>query len=175
MSMDCTDRDPDREAINREGFEAMVATHQPRLVARLGLIVRDPAEAADIAQETLLRAWSSWATIRPDEVGGWLMATGSRLALNELRRRRRRPWVRLLDHDLPASSTVDPQLWEALGRLRAEERVALVMSVLGGYTHAEIGERLGVPAGTVGSWISRAKAGLRDVLGAQEVRLVTEP
>lgn len=150
-------------------FEAAVAAHYPRLLSRLALIVRDRTEARDLAQETLVRAWGSWSELRPDDLGGWLTVVGTRLALNELRRRRRRPWVRLFDaQEVPARATDDPELWEALAALRREERAALVLNVLGGYTQAEIALHLGVPDGTVASWISRGRQHLRTRLRPQE-------
>jgi len=87
-----------------------------------------------------------------------------RLAINEIRRRRRRPWVSLRDHDLPAEATVDPDLWKALARLSRPERVVIVLGVLGGYTHAEIAQRLEVPVGTVSSWSTRGRERLRHAL-----------
>lgn len=150
-------------------FEAAVAGHYPRLLGRLTLIVRDPQEARDLAQETLVRAWQSWQGLRQDDIGGWLTVVATRLALKELRRRSRHPLARLFDgRDLASSTTVDPDLWEALSTLRREERAALVLNVLGGYTQAEIAQHLGVPSGTVASWISRSKEHLRDRLGAEE-------
>ncbi len=151
------------------GFEAAVRACQPQLVSRLTLILRDSHEARDIAQETLLRAWQAWPGLRHDDLLGWLTVVGSRLAFNELRRRRRRPWSRLVrEPSNTAAMTVDPDLWAALGDLRAEERPALVLHVLGGYTHAEIGSQLSVAPGTVGSWISRAKARLRTTLTPED-------
>lgn len=98
----------------------------------------------------------------------WLTVVGSRLAFNELRRRRRRPWSRLVAaSSVEATATEDPELWAALGELRADERTALVLHVLCGYTHTEIGSQLGVAPGTVGSWISRGKARLRTTLTSE--------
>jgi RNA polymerase sigma-70 factor (ECF subfamily) len=147
-----------------EAFEAMAAAHYPRLVRRLTLVVRDPEEARDLAQSTLERAFAARSSLDGREVGPWLNTIGLRLALNELRRRRRRPWLRLR-HDVSSPAGMpDPDLWVALGELRREEVVALVLNALEGYTQAEIAEQLRVPEGTVASWISRAKARLRSRL-----------
>lgn len=53
---------------------------------------------------------------------------------------------------------------EALGELRPEHRAALPLNAVDGYTQAEIGAMLGVPPGTVASWLSRAKTRLREAL-----------
>lgn len=142
-------------------FEAMAAAHYPRLVRRLTLVVRDPEEARDLAQSTLERAFAARASLDGRDIGPWLNTIGLRLALNEVRRRRRRPWLSLRQDVTGADGMPDPDLWAALGELRREEAVALVLNALDGYTQAEIAEHLGVPEGTVASWISRAKARLR--------------
>ena len=134
--------------------------HYPRLVRRLTLIVRDPHEAEDLAQATLLQAYRAWPNMR-DDVAPWLFTVGTRLALNEVRRRRRwflRPVEEL---DAIGEMSSDPDLWAALGQLDRRQRAALVLNVLDGYTQAEIAAQLGVPEGTVASWISRSKAHLR--------------
>ena len=144
-----------------DAFEAMAAAHYPRLVRRLTLVVRDAEEAKDLAQATFERAFQARSSLDGREPGPWLTTIGLRLALNEVRRRKRRPWFRL-QHDVPGRDGVpDPDLWAALGELRREERVGIVLNILEGYTQGEIAQQLGVPEGTVASWVSRGKARLR--------------
>ncbi len=64
--------------------------------------------------------------------------------------------------------TSEPDLWIALAQLEPSHRAALLLSTLDGYTHPEIGQILGVPAGTVSSWLSRSKERLRAMLGDDE-------
>jgi len=59
----------------------------------------------------------------------------------------------------------EPDLWLAIAHLEPEHRAALLLSVLDGYTHAEIAGMLGVRPGTVSSWLSRTKEHLRALLG----------
>ena len=59
----------------------------------------------------------------------------------------------------------DPDLWAALRGLEPRTRTALLLNVLDGYTQAEIGAMLGVPEGTVASWLSRGRSALRKELG----------
>ena len=58
----------------------------------------------------------------------------------------------------------DRGLHEALGSLRREHRAALLLNAIDGYTQAEIAAMLEVAPGTVASWLSRAKAQLREAL-----------
>ena len=149
-------------------FTAVVEAYYAPLARRLMLIVRDRQEAEDLVQATFTKAYESWPSIRQDEVGSWLFAVGTRLALNELRRRRRWLYRKLQDDDQIGGLSSDPDLWAALGELDRHERAALFLNSLAGYTQAEIAELLGVPAGTVASWLSRGKARLRARLEEKE-------
>jgi RNA polymerase sigma-70 factor (ECF subfamily) len=55
----------------------------------------------------------------------------------------------------------DPDLAAALGRLEPRARAALLLQAVDGYSAREIGEMLGVPEGTVSSWISRGRVAIR--------------
>lgn len=63
---------------------------------------------------------------------------------------------------------VDPDLWTALASLERRQRAALLLNVLDGYSQVEIGHKLGVPPGTVASWLARAKARLRILLREED-------
>lgn len=148
-----------------DAFEAAVAGHYPGLVRRLTAVLGEPEAARDVAQEAYLRAYRAWDRFDGRDPRGWLYTIGLRLAFNERDRRRR--WAGLLGGSTDAATFVDPDdldLHEALGRLRREHRAALLLSAVDGYTQTEIGEILGVPSGTVASWLSRAKALLREAL-----------
>ena len=150
------------ESVDAATFEAAVAPHYPALRQRLTLVLRDPHAAEDAAQEAYLRAYRAWPRFDGADVRAWLYTIGLRVAFNELRRRRR--WSLLLRPMAPSPAwqpATDPDLWAAVGALEPRHRAALVLHVVDGYTQAEVGEMLGVPPGTVGSWISRDKAVLR--------------
>lgn len=147
-------------------FEDAVLPYYPGLVQRLTLIVGDPEEARDLAQSTYLRAQKGWSRFRGGDVRAWLYTIGIRLALNEVRRRRRlRNALRPSAPEPSALMTSDPDLWQAVQALERRHRIALVLHVLEGYSYAEIGELLKVSPGTVASWVFRTKAKLRAELG----------
>jgi RNA polymerase sigma-70 factor (ECF subfamily) len=148
-------------------LEAELVRVYPSLARRLALVLRDATEAEDIAQAAFARALERRSSFRGGDVRAWFYTIGLRLAFNELRRRRSaNARVVAATREEPAwALSTDPDLWHALADLRLEHRAALVLSVLEGYTHDEIGQMLGVPAGTVSSWLSRTKANLRILLG----------
>lgn len=156
-----------RDASGREAadtFERAVTPHYAPLVRRLVLVLGNEAEAQDVAQEAYLQAFRSWARFDGTDVRAWLYTIGLRLAFNELRRRRR--WLAAIGRmRTPAwHDPADPDLAAALKSLEPRVRAALLLSLVDGYTHAEISAMFSVPTGTVASWISRARVQLREIL-----------
>jgi RNA polymerase sigma-70 factor (ECF subfamily) len=146
-------------------FEAAVRPHYANLVRRLVLVLGDERDAEDVAQDAYLKAYRSWHRFDGTDVRAWLYTIALRLAFNHLRGRRR--WLAAIGRiePKPWSDPSDPDLWAALQRLEPRTRTALLLSVLDGYTHAEIAAMLSVPEGTVASWISRGRVTLRRELG----------
>ena len=145
-------------------LETELLAAYPGLTRRLTLVLRDPIEAEDVAQAAFARAIEQKHRFAGGSARSWFYTIGLRLAFNELRRRRStRP---IVPDDEPSwAMTSEPDLWLALGQLEPRQRAALLLSVLDGYSHHEIGRMLGVRTGTVSSWLSRSKTRLRDVLG----------
>jgi RNA polymerase sigma-70 factor (ECF subfamily) len=146
-------------------LEAELLAAYPALVRRLTLVLRDDAEAQDVAQAAFTRALEGQRGFNGGDARAWLYTIGLRLAFNELRRRRRAVPANPALTEPSWAMTSDPDLWIALGDLDPRHRAALLLSTLEGYTHDEIGRILGVPAGTVSSWLSRTKDRLRVLLG----------
>ena len=161
-----------RDAVARRGhasagaasFQAATAPLYDGIVRRLTLVLGDTNEAEDITQDTYLRAFNGWDGFDGRDVRAWLYTIALRLAFNQLRRRRR--WLAIAHRVQPApwSDPADPDLWQALQRLNAKVRAALLMNVLDGYTQTEIAQMFGVAEGTVASWLSRARGSLREEL-----------
>lgn len=154
-----------RPRTSADDFTDAVVPHYAGLVRRLTVVVADREMGRDLAQEAYLRAFRAWDRFDGRDVRAWLHTIGLRLAFNERSRRlrfrelfgrrtEREPWVDSHDH----------VLGDALRGLRPEHRAALLLSAVDGYTQAEIAEMLGVPAGTVASWLARTKAQLRKAL-----------
>jgi RNA polymerase sigma-70 factor (ECF subfamily) len=149
----------------QDAFETAVGPHYANLVRRLVLVLGDPRDAEDVAQEAYLKAFRSWDRFDGADVRAWLYTIALRLAFNHLRGRRR--WLEALGRiePRPWSDPSDPDLWAALRALDVRTRTALLLNVVDGYTHAEIARMLSVPEGTVASRISRGRASLRRELG----------
>jgi RNA polymerase sigma-70 factor (ECF subfamily) len=147
-------------------FVEMVEPHYAGLVQRLTLVLHDAEEARDVAQDTYLRAWRAWDRFDGADARGWLHTIGLRLAFN--RRRGLRRGLAAMRRDASDPPVWVPEhrlaLWESLADLRPQERAALLLNVVDGYTQAEIADMLGAPPGTVAGWVAAAKRRLRDAL-----------
>lgn len=159
------DEDAFREVVER--------THST--VFRLACaLVDDRDEAADVTQETYVRAWSRRGELRdPAAVVGWL----SRIARNVAHDRRRSWWQRIraplgdpdamhVGDDPPGADEQLVSAQEASAVRRAmrllpeKQRVVLGLREVEGMSYEQIAEVLDVPVGTVESRLHRARAAL---------------
>lgn len=153
------------------------------LVERYGLAARRVARAVlghgddadDAAQEGFIAAWRAigqFDIARPFRP--WLMRIVANAALDLVRRRKVRRAVTIPEtveskQISPDRATEDAIFRErfsaALSGLPERQRVAVVLFDAEGYGHAEIAEVLGVPEGTVRSYVFHARRALRRALG----------
>jgi RNA polymerase sigma-70 factor (ECF subfamily) len=151
-------------AAESHAIEDAFRDHYGWLVRRLALVLGDPVEAQDLAQQVFLRALEHRPDIDDRPIRPWLAAVGVNLAISERRRRRRWGFLPLRETHREWLMTVDPDLWRALSSLKPEVRAALLLTVVDGYTQAEVAAAFGVPRGTVASWLLRARTQLRPTL-----------
>ena len=130
--------------------------------------------AQDFTQETFVRAFSKIGTFRGESAfGTWISAIApTSVSLNELRRIKRfRTREAPLDDQLMGASPstrVEPDLradlHSAIDALPEGYRTVFLLHDLEGYTHEQIGEILGIKAGTSKSQLFRARSRLREML-----------
>ena len=161
---------------DHDAFAELAGASIFRLDAAARLILRDPDQARDAVQETLVRAWRGLPTLRDtDRFDAWLHRPLVRACIDEARRlRRHRVDVELTSIDAP---TVDDavslmadrdQLERGFRRLRAEHRAALVLHYYVGMSASAMAESLDIPVGTAQSRLHRALAELRAAIAADE-------
>ena len=140
-------------------------------------VLRDERHAEDAVQEAFLQVWRSAATFRAEraKASTWILTLVHRRAVDLVRREERRQADPLTD-DSPAG--VAPEETEEAAWLRFErervqaalkqlpdvQREALELAYYGGFSQSELAERLGVPLGTIKSWIRRSLISLRECL-----------
>lgn len=128
-------------------------------------------EAADIVQETFLRAYRAFDRFQPGtSARAWLHTILQRVRIDVFRRARRRPETVELTGEGPSvrpsqdALTAGHDLERALRELPEAFRTAVVLRDVEELSYAEIAAVLGVPMGTVMSRIHRGRALLREAL-----------
>ena len=137
-------------------------------------VLRNAADAEDVAQESLLRAYRHFGRLRdPQRFRGWLVRIAFRLALDRARAAKRREvretlWARPLPppstEDLAASSEFQAHLDRAIEALPDKLRLVLLLFAMEGHTLEEVAQTLGVPIGTVKSRLFFARKQLAEKL-----------
>ncbi|MDR0342992.1 MAG: RNA polymerase sigma factor [Nocardiopsaceae bacterium] len=157
-----------------EGVREMVDQHGPAIYRLAVSIVRDPALAEDVAQETFIMAWRHRDTYRGvAPLRHWLLRIAHNVAVSTLRSLReeaRDPSTLPGGHAEVVESTVANRMAveEALSLLDPLSRSIVVLREMEGLSYAEIGQILGVALPTVKTRLFRARATLREIAG--EVR-----
>jgi putative glutamine amidotransferase len=150
-------------------FDAILTEQTAPLTRRLARMVGDRETAEDLRQETLARAWRSGPrSAQPPVVRAWLHRTATNLALDELRRRRRREHVPLhagLAAEPGVAGTAgaaegprDPRLREALAQLTAHQRLVLLLRFEAGLSLRELGELLDLSEDAARKRVARARS-----------------
>lgn len=149
------------------------------------ILTRNPTEAADLVQETYVRALKAKKSLRPSSnVKSWLFTILRNIWLNELRHKRSAPQiVKLEAHesmtDVAIATSKDPhaqyvskveqrRVRNAIQQLSVESREIIVLREYEGLSYQEIAAMLDCPAGTVMSRLARARAKLRMLLSVNE-------
>ncbi|HEY4331396.1 MAG TPA: sigma-70 family RNA polymerase sigma factor [Ilumatobacteraceae bacterium] len=158
--------------VDLDRYSALFRQEHPRLVA-LGIALTGDRELSlDLAQETLLRAYRSWATIESYEApGAWLR----RVLINQMIDGRRRSAVeaaalRLRAEPEGAASGDDPMAsawWVAVRSLPERQRIATALYYVDDYSVDEVAAVMKVASGTVKATLAQARRSLGLMIGAQ--------
>jgi RNA polymerase sigma-70 factor (ECF subfamily) len=177
---------PEAEAIEKArngdvtGYESLYYSHRSRVYSLCLRFTGNASDAEDLAQEVFLQMYRKISTFRGDaKFGSWLYRVAVNLALMHFRRRRP-PEVSLnISPTLTPDAMRSPrnQFWtssflvervalgRALGSLSKARRNVVLLHDVNGFTHCEVGRRLGLAAGTSKSQLHKAHVELRHLLG----------
>lgn len=159
-----------------DAFGKLVVRYRAPVVRLAYRLTRDADEANDIAQDAFLRAYRRLPEFRPDRpFSRWLFVIARNASLDAIRRRRRaavyveseeRQPAAAGPEELALQSDEASRVHAALGSLPPKYRDVLELYYISGLRYREIALALGIPIGTVKTYISRAKRRLRDELTA---------
>ena len=164
------------EKSGRSLFESTVLPHLDAAYNLARWILRNDNDARDVAQESAMRAWRYFHTLRGEETLPWLLRIVRNTAFTWLDRRQRDDAEPLgEDAMLPDNSTPDPvaalsadidaeMLRKAVESLPPEFREVIVLRELEGMSYKEIAAAADISIGTVMSRISRARKRLQIAL-----------
>jgi len=141
-------------------------------------VVRDPAQAEEVAQETYLAVWRQAARYDPAQGGplAWILTIAHRRAVDRVRsaesaRERDLRFADGSDYDMVAETVTTSleaaRVRRALASLTEVQREAVLLAYYGGYTYKEVSELLDVPLGTIKTRMRDGLIRLRDALGVE--------
>jgi RNA polymerase sigma factor (sigma-70 family) len=162
---------------DRAAFRLLYDRWGGRLYGIALRITRQPALAADATQDAFVQIWQQAHRFDPGRGGpeAWLVGIVRYRALDIVRRGSRE--VPGLEPDEREDETPDAlarlvssaegaALHRCLGALEADRRRLVVMAFVDGLSHSDLAARMGVPLGTVKSWIRRSLISLRECLAS---------
>ena len=147
-------------------------------------MTRNPQDAEDLVQETMLRAYRSFDRFEAGtNLKAWLFRIMTNAYINTYRKKQREPrkvssdeledfdlYQELKTHDpqwemtpenMVLNSLVDSDIIEAIDDLPEQFRLAVVLSDIEGFSYAEMAEIMDVPLGTVMSRLHRGRKALQ--------------
>ncbi len=133
-------------------------------------------DAADLTQETFIKAYRALRTYEADRIRnlqlrGWIWTIALNLGRNHVRDRSRRPQPATLHdiHGVGDPDPVDDALWHSrFARLSPHQRVSVVLRHVVGLSYTEIAQAVGRAEGTVKADVSRGLVKLRSTIEEEQ-------
>ncbi len=167
-------------ATARAFVERLYAAHHGEIYAYLARMLRDDELAADLTQETFVKAYRAHdSLLDPNRARAWLYQIAGRTALDELRRRkivRFVPWTgesrgtTSSAEDLVLRARLSADLERALLRIPPRQRQALLLSELHELTGLELAEAMGVSHVAARALLTRGRESLRQALAVERAQ-----
>lgn len=151
-----------------DDLECAFFDHYPRVVSVISRIIRDPARAEELAVEAFLKL-PAGSAIEADSQRAWLIRTGARLGLDELRRQKRSErysrWLQVIrpvrtPEELHQVNQEQSRVREILSVLARRDAELLLLRVEG-FSYAELAKALRLNESSVGTMLARAQRTFR--------------
>ena len=165
-----------------ESFNALVKMYQNQVYGVALRMVRDAALAEDLAQDAFISAFRNLNQYRGGSFKSWLMRIVRNATLDSLRRTQRRPTDSLDENmvafesqlvsdepspaDVAENAELGDHIKDVMAELHPDQKMALVLIDIEGYSYEAAAQAMSVGVGTVKSRLSRARARMRETLMA---------
>jgi RNA polymerase sigma-70 factor (ECF subfamily) len=171
----------DRSDAERAEFDRLFNEYSAPIYNYVLRMTGDPDRAADIAQDTFIKAYRKLDTLaEATSARAWLYRIATNTAFDEMRRRRHTAPM-IDDDDRPVeqadggpgpetqvlSGLMDERINRALLRLRPNHRQCLILSDVEDMSSVQIGEVMGMSQGAVRVLLCRARGEMRRLLAAE--------
>lgn len=164
---------------DRSAFEQLYNHFASRIKSYMIRQGADAATADDLAQEAMVQVWRKAGQYDPAKAvpAAWIFRIARNLQIDRLRRRKFHEVELTAEadktdegvsgHERSAEQIDAERLHGLIKNLSAEQMDVIQLAFFEGLTHAEIGQRLDLPLGTVKSRLRLAFGKLRTALGEQ--------
>ncbi len=164
-------------------FERIAAEYQDRIFRLALSMLGNRAEAEEAAQDALVRVWKGLPGFRAQSsLSTWIFAIARNACLTAIGRRGNAPWARATSLEDPAarraverraagpSSGALADAVELLDRLPAKYRQVVALFYMQEKSYDEVAHMLGLPVGTVKTYLFRARQSLAGQMARERVR-----
>lgn len=167
-------------AAARACVEELYAAHHAEIYSYLSRMLHDDELAADLAQETFVKAFRAYDTLAdPTRARAWLYQIAGRTALDELRRRRIVrfvPWtgesrgVAASAEETALRGRLTGEMERALAAIPDRQRMALLLAEIHELNGLELADALGVSHVAARALLTRGRESLRQALAVERAR-----
>lgn len=160
---------------NKQAYADIVRRYQNKLYGLFCKMGSSDADAQDLTQETLLKAYRKLAAHNPERsFAGWICTIAVNLQKDRGRRKNHDSLVQddLYEHETPESKLLQKELRSELDRLLEglpdHYRLVLILRYTNQLNHNEIADITGMSVRKITNVIFRAKLKLRNIVEAKE-------
>jgi RNA polymerase sigma-70 factor, ECF subfamily len=167
-----------------QAFRTLVDRHLPMVLGIARRMLRDDAEAEDVAQDALLRLWRNAAGLELGEGGvrPWLRRVAANLCIDRVRAQRNTTLSDAVPEEAEPASQMTQLVERDLGRrvdaalkaLPERQRLALTLFHYEGMSQIEVGNVMGISDEAVESLLARARRALKASLKEEWLSLLPE-